>query len=393
MYEDFTHTTVRNMADDEDWDTGAADTGAAGQDKYNKFDASKVNHDFTGTEEKTVVRSADKPNVKPIQLTETVQLQKPAELPPVLGLPPVAVPASTLKPVPVASTAPPVPAAYVPSSKSNTASAASFTAKLDAEALRVFNEVSQRPFAQQACAFLNAYWTEVGSQAEFIFSCTYETIKYADMHAKGVMYVHLYDEGSELDFNIGLYFYEQLVKRVLESPEGAKWRNNAQYKPSMPEMMTAIVRKQELREKVDVNFDNKVSLLEVLLYQYSEFCNPSDFVVRSIANGAEHPEVTKARLALEDVNKAIRAYETEKQRLESEAKGEGVKALGAKAQLAILNASPLVEKLNAALITAEAALRLASKKFGGITGGGASSGALWWMERDLQVKKARYGKA
>lgn len=36
---------------------------------------------------------------------------------------------------------------------------------------------------------------------------------------------------------------------------------------SQPEMMTAITRKKELRDKVDVNFDGKVSFLEFLLYQ------------------------------------------------------------------------------------------------------------------------------
>jgi len=32
-------------------------------------------------------------------------------------------------------------------------------------------------------------------------------------------------------------------------------------------MMTALIRKQELREKVDVNFDGRISFLEYLLYQ------------------------------------------------------------------------------------------------------------------------------
>jgi len=117
-------------------------------------------------------------------------------------------------------------------------------------------------------------------------------------------------------------------------------------------------------------------------------------------SGTEHPEITAARRALEDVNMAIRAYETEKQRLESESKLPGVKGLGAKAQLAILNASPLAETLNKALITAEAAVRRAVKQYGGATPGdfsgasaNSSSGALWWMSRDLADKKARYGKA
>lgn len=78
--------------------------------------------------------------------------------------------------------------------------------------------------------------------------------------------------------------------------------------------MTAIVRKQELRDKVDVNFDGRVSLLEYLLYQYKDYANPADFCVRSMAGPEEHPEIRKARLALEEVNKAVKAYETEKVR-------------------------------------------------------------------------------
>ena len=46
----------------------------------------------------------------------------------------------------------------------------SFTEKLDPEALAYFNQVAQKPFNQQAVAFLNAYWPEVHDQAEFIFT-------------------------------------------------------------------------------------------------------------------------------------------------------------------------------------------------------------------------------
>ena len=134
--------------------------------------------------------------------------------------------------------------------------------------------------------------------------------------------------------------------------------------------------------------------------QYREYANPADFVQRSMATGTEHPEIAAARRALEEVNKAIRAYETEKQRLEKESKEPGVKGLSAKAKLAILNASPLAETLNVSLITAEAAVRRAVRQFGGgsIAGGfrpptvGTSNGALWWMQRDLSEKKTRYGR-
>lgn len=223
------------------------------------------------------------------------------------------------------------------------------------------------------------------------------------MHTKGISLIHLYNEGNDLDFNIGLYFYEQLCKKVLDSPEGRKWRDDPTYQASMPEMLTAIVRKQELREKVDVNFDGRISFLEYLLYQYREFCNPADFCERSMktADVGEHPEIAKAREALDEVTKAIRAYEQEKSRLQAESAQPGVRGLGAKHTLAQLAASPLAEKLNMALIRAEYQVRKAMKLFGpesanaqsGVDGDGKpTGGTMYWLASDLESKKALYGR-
>jgi len=101
----------------------------------------------------------------------------------------------------------------------------------------------------------------------------------------------------------------------------------------------------------------------------------------------EHPEVRAARLALEEVHRRIKAYEAERYRLTEESKLPGVKGLKATNELAQLDASPLAEQLNKALITAEAAVRIAVRKYGsGGSGGGAgpNDGALWWMSRDLE---------
>jgi len=62
--------------------------------------------------------------------------------------------------------------------------------------------------------------------------------------------------------------------------------------------------------------------------------------------------------------------------------------------LAQIDAGPLKDQLNKALITAEAAVRIASKKFGGSSGeadSGMMQGAIWWMNRDLEEKKKKYG--
>jgi len=272
------------------------------------------------------------------------------------------------------------------------ANAKSFTEKLDAESMKFFTEVCHRPFSQQAVAFLNAYWPEAQHEAEFIYSVAWDVMKYADMHSKGISLVYKYDEGCDLDFDIGLYYYEQLCK-FCEEPKNKQTVNT--YPLSMPVMMTALKRKQELRDEVDVNFDGRISFLEYLLYQYKSVANPADFCKRSMGHD-EHPEIRKARLALEEVSKRIRAYEEEKARLTSESQGTGVKALGAKNMLAQIDSSPLKDELNKALITAEAAVRIATKKFGGKGGGGGaddamSEGAIWWMNRDLQEKQTKYG--
>jgi hypothetical protein len=266
----------------------------------------------------------------------------------------------------------------------------SFTEKLGGDELKFFSEVALRPFSQQAVAFLNAYWPEAKDQAEFIYSVAWEKLKYADMHSKGISLLYQYEEGHDVDFDIGLYFYEQLCK-FCEEPSNSQLKSR--FPRSMPEMMTALKRKQELRDEVDVNFDGRISFLEYLLYQYKDVANPAEFVKRSMGHD-EHPEIKKARLALEEVNKRIRAYEEEKARLEKESQGSGVKALGAKNMLAQIESSPQKEELNRALITAEAAVRIASKKYGGKTSadGGSSDGAIWWMNRDLEEKQKRYGK-
>jgi len=183
-------------------------------------------------------------------------------------------------------------------------SGASFTQKLGEDELKFFNEVCNKPFAEQAVSFLNAYWPEVNKEAEFIYAVAWDYFIKADMHAQGISLIYKYTEGASLEFDIGLYFYEQLCK-YCEDSKNANFVNN--YQLSKPTMMTSLARKQELRDKVDVNFDNRVSFLEYLLYQYRSVANPADFCKRSMGHD-EHPEIKKARLALAEVQKKNQCF-------------------------------------------------------------------------------------
>jgi hypothetical protein len=290
--------------------------------------------------------------------------------------------------------------------------AESFVEKLDADGLDYFNTVSSKRFSTQAVAFLNAYWKEISDQAEFIFSVSYEIIKYADMHANGVTLACHYNEGKDLDFDMALYFFEQLNKFVDDEKNVQPWGSGSKFAYSQPRMMTALHRKHELK-RVDCNFDGRVSFLEYLLYQYRRVCNPADFVRR--ARALEQPDntaVEAAMQALADVQLQIRAYEAEKSRLvEAISQESGVRQLSAKNTLAQLDSSPLAEKLNAALIKAEAKVRIATKKFGKPQSTeavrmspphrtcaeelsmGGNSGAIWWMNRDLAEKQKRCARS
>jgi hypothetical protein len=275
------------------------------------------------------------------------------------------------------------------------AAAQSFTSGLDEKSLAAFSAASKKPFSEQAQFFLNAFWDEYGDQAECIYQVPFEVIKRADMRCRNITYVHLYEEGFDLDFDMSLYLFEQLVKfyqsddtsltGVIPGLKGTDFASK--YPKSVPAEMTAVHRKKELRDKVDVNFDGRVSFLEYLLYQFN--ASPKDLMDRQTVTGLP-AEVLAAMAALAEVNKKVQAYEAEKARLEDiAANGSGIKSPKAKNELAQLISGPLWEQINKALITAEAAVRIAQKKYGvngthAAEGGAAvrTSGTMWWLDRE-----------
>lgn len=282
-----------------------------------------------------------------------------------------------------------------------------FKEKLDKEGLEFFSKVAERPYSGQAVAFLDAYWAEVSTQAEFIFTMSLETMIDVDMAGKGCEYRHKYKEGKVLDFDLSLRMYELLCKRLDKNANESKgyvnFHDKKKYGMSHPKMMTSIKRKKALKAEVDVNFDGKMSMLEFLLYQYKDFADPADFVTRYMAIGDEPPEVRKARLALAEVMAAIRKYEAKKSKLLADSKKKGIRGLTAKNELAQLDASPIAQELQKLLITAEAKVRIATRKYGGKSSIATDSdsakkktdvgmGGVWWVKRDLKEKKKKYGK-
>jgi len=291
--------------------------------------------------------------------------------------------------------------------------AEAFKQLLDADSIRVFNEACEKPYSQQATFFLNAYWVEYADQAEVIYNLGWKAMQAAEMEAKGIMYVHQYDEGNELDIDTSLRFFEILCNRALSDRNHKEfmpeWEKDPTYEKALPVMQTSIKRKKELKQTVDVNGNGKICFLEYLIYQYK--CDVKDLMSRvmSAPVADEDEAIRLARLALEEVQRAIKAYESEKQRLTDLAEtngGKGIKALKAKNMLAQLDASPLFEHLNVSLIKAEAALRRVTREAkargANVAAGGEAKqgeaapmrtdGTLWWMQRTIAEAKAKYGR-
>ena len=195
----------------------------------------------------------------------------------------------------------------------------------------------------------------------------------------------------------GLYFYEKLYHFVNEDQEGAYLKTNRLYAKSMPEMMTATDRKQALREH-DINFDNRISFLEYVLYQYRGDCDPNEFSERAAKtlDTDNNPELRDARLALSELNQEVMQFEKKKRDLTAEirkAQDEEKKAREKqkKFELKELRAKFREQGFNAALLKAQAVVRKFSRQAASAPKGTQPAGTAWWLDRELQEKKKLYG--
>mmetsp|Transcript_33867 Transcript_33867/g.95317 ORF Transcript_33867/g.95317 Transcript_33867/m.95317 type:complete len:511 (-) Transcript_33867:101-1633(-) len=254
--------------------------------------------------------------------------------------------------------------------------------------LSEFSEACKKTYVDQAKFFLNAFWEHVEADAEKIWDWTHAFIA---VDSKG-------KEGNELD--------EVHMSRFLEKFE---------------EALTAIARR-ELFEDTDITENKHVSLLEYCITKYKSIIKTEDgqelnvdAFVNQLMDVPEivSPELKKAQQALDAVMKIIHALEAKKADLKQRSELPGIKGKMATNELAQLLAEDPTD-LNRALLTAEAALRRARKKFGGKaaasapkaettevqegegseratlnlpTTTGNTAGTMWWLERELAEAK------
>eukprot|EP01112_Ceratiomyxa_fruticulosa_P015909 TRINITY_DN4757_c0_g1_i1.p1 TRINITY_DN4757_c0_g1~~TRINITY_DN4757_c0_g1_i1.p1 ORF type:complete len:223 (-),score=63.11 TRINITY_DN4757_c0_g1_i1:171-839(-) len=207
-----------------------------------------------------------------------------------------------------------------------------------------FNKVQARGYDGQAIFFLNAFWAEMGSDAELVWTWTN---KFKELDKAGA------SDGNSLD--------EFWSHKFLET---------------LGETMTVIKMREVLRQ-VDVNNDKRMSVLEYLLFRYQQ-------TIKELLSRPQdtNDELIKAQEALRAVQAEIGKIEKKKEELEAKiGDGSGVKANAAKNELEQLLVKDNTD-LNRSLVTAEAAVRKAQK-----IPSVSAQGGIWWVNRELEEAK------
>ena len=207
---------------------------------------------------------------------------------------------------------------------------------------KTLSEVSQRTYSEQAIFFLNAMWDEHGEQAEEVWNYAATLVSLDDRGAAG----------NEVD--------EMKSHRFLEK---------------FGETMTVLELRKQMRE-IDHDGNKHMALIEYLVFHFKV-----DIETMLKRPQGTNEDLKAARRALKAVQDEIASIETKKKELGERGSGSGVSAMRARMELEQL----LVQDqtgLNRALVTAEAAVRKATRE-GNVHGMGAS----WWLKRQLEEAK------
>merc|ERR1712087_93910 len=141
--------------------------------------------------------------------------------------------------------------------------------------------------------------------------------------------------------------------------------------------LTMVAMRQELK-KIDIDTDNKMSLLEYCVYHYK--MNITTLMSRP---QGINEDIEKAEAALNEVLAEIAKIEKKKAKLAKKAAKGGVKGKAAQNELDQIEASDPMP-IRKALITAKAAVRKAQK-----SDDVAAQGKMWFVEREI-AEAAKY---
>lgn len=198
---------------------------------------------------------------------------------------------------------------------------------------------------QQAGYFLNAYWEDVGETAEVLWDYAL---------AMGEIDTMQGENGSYLDEGQAIKFFRENVEDFEE---------------------TATAFRKKLREQICLNNDKKMGLVEFLLFQFE--LDVEDLMTRP--QGGQTDIIRSTTRKLKEIKDDIQKWEDKVAAVETMAAGSGVKASGAKNQLAQGYGRNEIDDLKRKQVT-EGKKRKKAENSEDMT----EPGFLWIMERQNQ---------
>jgi len=235
-----------------------------------------------------------------------------------------------------------------------------------------FKKVTALIYAEQGKFFLNAFWTEFGSDAENIWKYGKKIIELDHQNGK---------RGSDLDEFSAHRFLEQMgeTKRVIELRESLR--------------------------SIDLDSNKRMALIEYLLFSYKQTIK--ELLSRPQGDNEElrqaQENLSAAQDAVDQMNEAMSALKKEEQEtkakiseLEKKANNTSlgqVQRNAASNELEQLrkgdNLRLRIGKVKTATAIASDAVAKAQKYFDELKlkGGGVCPGSMWWMQRELTEAK------
>jgi len=195
---------------------------------------------------------------------------------------------------------------------------------------------------------------------------------------QAIFYLNAYFNAEEAE---KVYGYVQLAneldKKKGEDGNAMDEFESHRFLEKQGQTLTVVAMRQELK-KIDIDTDNKMSLLEYCVYHYK----------LNIDELMEKPQGTnealeKAEAALEEVLAEIEKLEKKKAKLQKKADKGGVKGKAAANELEQIKASDPMP-IRKALVTAQAAIRKAQK-----SKDLSAAGKLWYIEKEI-AEAAKY---
>lgn len=208
-------------------------------------------------------------------------------------------------------------------------------------------------YKQQAGFFLNAYWEEIGEQAEVLWDYA---LSMAECDTKTG------EEGSCL----GEDKIAQFMKKNVDDYD-----------------LTATGLRQQLANEICLNNDKKMSLVEFVLNQFG--LDVKELMTRE--QGGSSDIVRAMKLELKEIEKQTAEWTAKVKEMEEKASGTGVKAAGAKNQLAQGYGKTELDQLERRQVDCSKKLA-AAENSDEIT----QKGYLWIMERQEQYDRENPGR-